>query len=129
MRVYWKSATPLASFIPFLKRRVSRTALESATKIWEIAVDLTPVNSGELRASWNLSQGEPNYATVGSPESSKRSGPPMGKPGKPVLPMVDLNDSVFYVTNGKRYAPYVEYGSPKNAPRLMLTRAVQIVGR
>jgi hypothetical protein len=129
MRVYWKSGTPLASFIPFLKLRVVKKAMETATTVWEIAVDLTPVNSGELRASWNLSQGEPNFTTVGSPDGASRSGVPIGKPGKPILPEVDLSDAVFYVTNGKRYASYVEYGSPNNPPRLMLTRAVQIAGR
>lgn len=129
MRVYWATSRPTASFIPFLKRRVVKKALDVATRVWDLAVDLTPVRSGELRASWNLTQGSPSYDVVGLPDSASDFGSPMPRPAKPNLPDVDLSDAVFYVTNGKKYAPYVEYGTKNNPPRLMLTRAIQIAGR
>jgi hypothetical protein len=129
MRVYWTTPKPTLSFIPFLKRHVARKALRVATEVWDLTVDLTPVQSGELRASWNLSQGKPNYTTVGLPGSSSNFASPLPRPSKPNLPEVDLNDAVYFVTNGKSYASYVEYGSKTNAPRLMLSRAIQIVGR
>jgi hypothetical protein len=129
MRVYWTTGKPTLSFIPFLKKRVAKKALEVATTIWEIAVDLTPASSGELRASWNLSQGQPNFSTVGPSDSSPGTGPSIPKPTKPVIPEVELRDAIFYITNGKAYAGHVEYGSNTIPPHLMLTRALQITGK
>ena len=127
--ITWYTAKPTKSFIPFLKTKAAKKSLDVAKAIWKGAVDRTPVGSGELRASWNLSVGSPSYKVVGSTDSSPGpSAATIPSPSMPNIRVPNIGQAKFYVTNGKSYARYVEYGSKTITPRLMLTRAVMSVG-
>lgn len=129
MRLFWKTTKPTASFIPKLKVKASKIASDIALQVWNGAVDRTPVASGELRASWNLSVGRPNFTTVGNKNSSPGVGvSALPRPVTPALVKVPLNKARYFIANGKSYANNVEHGSNTIRPHLMLTRAVQSIG-
>ena len=123
MSLKWKSPKPSFSFIPRVRRDVAQHTLNIAQEVWQGAVDRTDVDTGDLRASWNLSQGRPNLATV----SGGISGSPLPAPTMLNLAVTALSKAKFFVSNGKHYVVHVEYGSPTITPRLMLTRAIQAV--
>lgn len=127
MNVTWSYNPPNRHFLPKLRRQASKKALDIALNIWENAVSFSPVASGELRASWDVSRGSPSYLVVGKADSSPgKLGAPLPPPPPPnVTPSASLFQSKYYITNGKTYAGYVEYGSATIPPQLMLTRAVR----
>lgn len=127
MRLVWTTPKPTDSFIPKLKKAVSQLALDKAMNIWLGVVDRTLVDSGELRASWNLSVGKPDFTTVGEAHSSPGSaGGTLPKPSRPKLQAVPLINARYFVANGKTYGPHVEFGTQSIRPQLMLTRAIQM---
>lgn len=123
MRLRWISPKPVESFVPKIRRKAAEHTLEIAQAVWLGAVNRTPVATGELRASWNLSQGGPDFSFVGHGVSSGQLPPP----SMPGLEVQALSSSKFFVTNGKPYAGHVEFGSSTIMPHLMLTRAIQAV--
>jgi len=125
--ISWATAKPSFSFIPKLRKEAAQFTLDIAVAVWEGAVDRTPVHSGELRASWNISPGKPSYEVHGLPDRAADSISPLPKPGLPLLKVGSLRRPKFFVSNGKTYASLVEYGSATNVPRLMLTRAIMSV--
>jgi hypothetical protein len=126
MSLTWLTSKPTLSFIPKVRREAAQRALNIAENVWQGAVDRTPVASGELRASWNLSRGKVNYSTVGLVDSSPSiTGSSLPPPQMPKLSAGSLGSAVYHVSNGKRYAPHVEFGSATITPRLMLTRSIQ----
>lgn len=126
--VNWVTSKPTLSFIPFLKKRASKRALEIAQQVWQGAVDRTPVGSGELRASWNLTAGQPSFHTVGEKNSSPGSASgTVPLPAMPKITPLPLRTARYFVSNGKGYAGHVEFGSISIQPHLMLARAVQAV--
>jgi len=128
MKVSWTTPKPSKLFIPLLRRKAAKKTLRIAEAVWQGVVDRTPVASGELRASWNLSLGAPSYETVGSPDSAPSgSGVSLPRPEMPQLQVPVLREAKYFVSNGKGYAGYVEYGSSTRPPALMLTRAVKAV--
>ncbi len=130
MRLTWVTPPPTKRFIPRLRMQASKYALDIAKAVWQGAVDRTPVASGELRASWNLSFGAPNYSTVGDATSSPgRSVAPLPPPSMPNLKPVPLRNAKYYVSNGKEYSGYVEYGTVTIPPQMMLDRAVKAATR
>jgi len=105
----------------------SQRAIDIATQVFEGAVDRTRVNSGELRASWNLSKGFPSFVVVGKADSSPgNTGTVLPKPTAPVFTPTIFGQK-YFVTNGKTYAVFEEFGTATQTPQLMLTRAVQAV--
>lgn len=127
-RISWSTAKPSFSFIPKLRKEAAQLTLDIAIQVWNGAVDRTPVQSGELRASWNISPGKPSFAVFGLPDSAAARISPLPKPGLPLLKVGSLRRPKFFVSNGKTYGPYVENGSATNVPQLMLTRAIMSVG-
>lgn len=125
--ITWIGPKPTRSFIPKVRLAASRHALNIAKAVWVGVVDRTHVDSGELRASWNLSARKPNYTTVGPSDSATLLATPLPKPTLPIIRPTILRNARYYVTNGKTYARSEEFGSPTNTPVLMLTRAVQSV--
>lgn len=126
-RLSWASAKPSFSFIPKLRKEAAQFTLDIAVAVWNGAVDRTPVQSGELRASWNISPGKPSFAVVGASDSAAAAISPLPRPSLPMLKVGSLRRPKFFVSNGKTYASYVEFGSATNVPRLMLTRAIMSV--
>jgi len=129
MSIKWVSVPPLRGFMPRLRRETAQKALSIAEAVWKGAVDRTPVASGELRASWNLSQGKPDFTTVGGVEGPDKFSVPLPPPVMPKLKAGVLSSAKYFVSNGKKYAGYVEYGSPTTRPVLMLARAIEAVRR
>lgn len=130
MRLTWTNGTPVARFIPFLRNRASVKTLNVAKAVWQGAVDRSPVASGELRASWNLSVGAPNYETVGdSNRSPGKLSVPLPPPTLPSIQPLPLKNAKYFVANGKEYASFVEYGTVSISPQLMLSRSVAAVKR
>jgi len=122
VKITWRTPKPSFSFIPKVRRNVAQRALNIAQLVWQGTVDRTPVASGELRASWTLSKGRPNFIDI--------SGSSVGilpAPSMPIIPITTLGSAKFFISNGKSYVGHVEYGSPTNTPRLMLTRAIQAI--
>lgn len=126
-KLFWASPKPTKSFMPKVRRQTAERALNIAEAIWTGAVNGTPVNSGELRASWNLSRGKPDLSVVGKINGSSANTSPLAAPTMPKLKAGALTSAKFYVTNGKEYGPLVEFGSPTNVPRLMFTQAIRSV--
>ena len=130
MKIEWVTPKPTRSFIPKLKKRASEKTLELAKAVWLGAVERSPVASGEFRASWNISQGVPNYNTVGSPDSSPgSSGASLPPPTMPNIEVAPLRNARYFVSNGKEYAGYIEYGSITLPPRLVLQRSIEAAVR
>jgi len=128
MNITWATPKPTRSFIPKLRRAASQRTINIALTVWKGAVDRTPVASGELRASWTLSAGRPDFTTVGEAGSaaSDTSGA-LPKPSPPTLKPTILSQAKYFIANGKDYASIVEFGSTTIRPHLMLTRSVQAV--
>jgi len=128
MKISWVTPKPAFSFIPKVRKAASQKALDMATAIWQGTVDRTPVGSGELRASWNLSRGRPDFSVVGEKDSSPGPGlVAVAKPTAPNLTAGVLSSARYYVANGKLYAKHVELGSASIRPHLMMTRAIQAI--
>jgi hypothetical protein len=123
IKMTWKSPKPSFSFIPRVRRAAAQRTLDIAEAVWQGAVDRTPVDSGNLRASWNISKGKPILLSM----NTGVSGAPSAAPGMPALTVTALGSAKFFVTNGKDYAGHVEYGSSTITPKLMLTRAIQSI--
>lgn len=117
-------STPPSPFVDDLEEFVAQYTLNLAKLIFKKAVEYTPVHSGELRASWNLSWGQPDYSTEGDQDKSPRH-PTVTAPKPRVPPFSPRKGATWYVTNGKRYAEFVEFGTALMWPRLMLTRAIE----
>ncbi len=127
MKLSWITPKPTKSFIPKLRRQASQRVIDIATAVWQGAVDRTPTRSGELRASWNLTPGRPSFESVGNPDSAPDVTTALPKPVAPVLKPTVLLQAKYFISNGKSYARYVEFGSSSISPHLMLTRSVRAV--
>lgn len=119
-----------------------RTALD----FYEKVIELTPVRTGRLRASWKIHHTTPDltidpdlektrvghYANKDSGESQDReSAIEQHEFDPPEIPahLEGLPDApVIYVTNVQPYAEYVNDGSPTNEPVHMVERALQAIG-
>jgi len=87
-----------------------------ALRVYAGVIERTPVVTGELRASWNLSHTSPDSTVV----HGGSVGNPIPAPSVPES-IAGLPDfPVIYVSNSTPYAENVENGGPKNAPRHML---------
>lgn len=115
--------TDIMDFADELKDEVKRACEESALQFYAKVIEYTPVRTGDLRASWQISVSTPSfsYATGGS-EIAPQQAPtvPQSIPGLPDFPII-------YVTNGAPYVGYVNDGSPTNAPVHMVERALDAI--
>lgn len=101
------------------KKICENVAIEVYAKI----VDLTPVHSGSLRASWNLTHTSPDYTYVtGGSAENPLSAPqiPDHIEGLPRMPTI-------HIANGTPYASYVNDGGPRNVPVHMVELALEAV--
>ena len=115
--------TDIMDFADELQDEVKRACERSAIQFFAKVVEYTPVFTGNLRASWQISVSTPSfsYATGGS-ESAPLDAPsvPDSIPGLPDFPII-------YVTNGAPYVDYVNDGSPTNSPVHMVERALDAI--
>jgi hypothetical protein len=112
----------MAGIRTFLGGEVRKKAEQTAQLLFMTCVDLSPVYTGNFRASWNVSEKIPIYKDIygGSPES------PLAPPSVKVKATSDFPK--FYITNGKPYAVKIEEGwSRTQAPAGVMREAVKRV--
>lgn len=97
-------------------RLVKRLAQEVLRK----TVARTPVRTGLLKSNWQIKFSDPDSAE----KTEVRSNPIGDEESK--LRALHLH-RVVYIVNPVHYAVYVEYGTDRIAPRLMLTRSLEEV--
>ena len=67
-------------------------------------IDLSPVDTGNFRASWNVTEGFPDYVvTIGGVTGAPLQAPVFKVKAKSMFP-------VFYITNGQPYGESLENG-------------------
>lgn len=96
---------------------------ETSYKLWDAVIKLSPVRTGQYRASWVMSTGAPQFNSVergGSPDS------PLPPPKRPTLRSSEKLPLVF-LTNAKPYAERIEYGWSSQAPYGVLINAIAII--
>ena len=101
------------------KRACEKVALEVYSRV----IDLTPVYSGSLRASWNISHTVPNYSYVTGGHPSNPLSPPQVPTSLEGLPRMPT----IHIANGTPYASYVNDGGPNNVPVHMVELALESV--
>lgn len=83
-------------------------------ELTEEVIRATPVDTGFLRASWTAQLNAPSSQALMDRQSTVPPNP-IGEINL-VFGAMDAGD-VVYVTNGARYAYYVEYGTSRMTPR------------
>ena len=106
--VSWKSNPK--NFGIAVHARVYKLTRETAEKAFDLAVKLSPVDTGAYRASWAISEGAPVYKWVGR----QKKGSELPPPSRPALSTKFYRK--FYVTNGAPYAYKLEHGWSDQAP-------------
>lgn len=99
---------------------VKEKTVRIANFLFTEIVNGTPVYTGQLRASWNISAQLPNYTTV---DSGGAKGSPLPPPVLPKLASLPDYPTIF-ICNGKVYASIIEYGTAKAAPAAMVRLAI-----
>ena len=90
--------------------KVKQKAERITQKLVDEFIEMSPVYRGHFRASWNVSEGAPQFKyTLGGSPSSPLSGPRFQVRSTKDFP-------VFFITNGAPYAKKLEYGSSEQAP-------------
>ena len=93
---------------------------KKAKAIYQICVDLSPVDTGAYRASWTISEGSPNYTFVGrQPRGSVLPKPPIPKISSKFY-------RKLYIANGSPYADLIERGYSPQAPAGVLKIAIRL---
>lgn len=106
-----------------IRAKIGEAVTERAERITQKLVDgfieLSPVDSGNFRASWNVSEGYPEYVVVTEGMRGEAiSAPVFTVKAKTLFP-------VFYITNGQPYAEALEYGwSKTQAPYGMVRMTI-----
>ncbi len=83
-----------------VKLRTDKEIRRIAEDIFDLAVFLTPVDTGALKASWNMSRG--------FPQPIKRSS--LGRFAQKLKLLPAITFTPIHITNGQPYAVIVEYG-------------------
>lgn len=94
-----------------LRKQVKAKAEAKAQEFYDGVVFNSPVYTGQFRASWNISEGSPNFKTVdvgGSPSN------PLPPPRQIAKATSDF--PIFFISNGKPYAEILENGNHRQAP-------------
>ncbi len=115
---YWdKNPTDFGESVHAFVYERSRQA---ALSIFDMAVSISPVDTGAYRASWFISEGQPEYKWVGRQPRNSSPLPP------PIAPKLSTKFyRKFYVTNGAPYAVKLEYGWSGQAPQGILRQALR----
>lgn len=108
-------------FIPEFVGKHSKLCEEVAIEIYAGVIQRTPVDTGNLRASWNIAEGREDLTIVVG--GSVRN--PLPPPKIPTT-LGKLPDyPIINVTNSQPYADVVENGGPHNEPRKMVALTLE----
>lgn len=114
MKFNVRSDTDLGRIRAKLTGQAGERSGRIARQIYSGVVKRTPVLKGDLRASWNVSVGQPDYTlTTGGSEAN-----PL--PPKPFPDLRIKQLDIIYISNGQPYARKMEYGGSNKAPQGML---------
>ena len=97
-----------------LRSKVGESATKKAERVTQQIIDgvirRSPVLTGSYRASWNVSEGYPEFKDIENRNEANPLGPPtFNVKAKAHFPK-------FFVTNGRGYALIIENGTYKSAP-------------
>ena len=133
-------ATAIAAFNKKTEKVVGKEFRARCINITNDAIKNTPVDTGRLRANWQLGfgwrpEGEVDFEQVSGPfrstSDSKAAsarlaqGQSSEQVGASANSLVAKVATVAYITNNLPYAQAVENGGPTNRPRRMLQRAIR----
>jgi len=100
-------------FRSWVDKEAQDFVLKLTYKVWNGIITLTPVLTGQARASWNMSKEKPNYTTVDDGDNL----PP------PVAPKLEFKKGEYpliFIANGKPYINLLEHGYSAKAPAGMV---------
>lgn len=98
-----------------LGESVKKKAERTAQAVYDGVVDFSPVDTGQFRASWNISENSPNFNTVDVGGISMN---PLPRPNQ--IARAASNFPIFFISNGKDYGQILEYGNSRQAPSGMV---------
>jgi len=84
-----------------------------ATKVYNKIVARTPVDTGQARASWNMSKNNPDFSTVDT-------GRGLPAPEAPKITFAGGEYPLIHISNGKPYIWRLENGWSGQAPAGMV---------
>jgi hypothetical protein len=96
---------------------------ETAKFVHRRVVDLTPVDTGRLRASWNMSVNSTNMKTAPLGRRSAADARSWALRSQSMADQAKLGDSII-ISNSVEYADYVENGTASMSGYFMLRQAV-----
>lgn len=96
-----------------------------ATKLLDNLVDATPVDTGRLKANWNVSKG--NMDTTYDEALTDPGGSIPKENGRATTTTAQLENTIYY-TNATPYGNYVNAGTDKQRPQRFVEGALNSVG-
>lgn len=115
---HW-SSSPL-NFGQVIEAEVYKRSRDSTIAIFNACIDLSPVDSGAYRASWHISENQPEFKWVGRQPRNASALP------EPAIPKLSTKFyRKFYITNGAPYALRLEYGWSDQAPLGVMRQALR----
>jgi hypothetical protein len=115
---FWDSSP--SKFGDTVSAMVYQRSRNAALELFNYCVSISPVDTGAYRASWFISEGEPEYKWVGRQPRGSSPLPP------PVAPKLSTKFyRKFFVTNGAPYAVRLENGWSGQAPQGILRQALR----
>lgn len=118
--MFW-TVDPL-KFMKDIDTSVARKTLEVSEEIFDGVVEKSPVDTGNFRASWNVSVNVADVNTVTGGVSAS----PLGPPKFPKLSL-DKGDVVI-INNSTHYGPALENGHSDQAPLGMVAVTLASLG-
>lgn len=109
--------------VAFVAEETKKHTYETAYKLWDAIMELSPVRTGQYRASWNMTVDQPKYTTV---DVGGAPGSPLPPPKRPYL-RASSGLPTVYIVNGKPYAERIEYGWSGQAPFGVVINAMAII--
>lgn len=108
--------------------RVYMLTRKRAIDIFNYVVDISPVDTGAYRASWQITEGSPSYYFVGRQPRGKHSLSAVPTRLPPPVAPTGLSTKFyrkFYVSNGAPYAYRLEFGWSIQAPDGVIREALK----
>lgn len=109
--------------VAFVQEETKSHTYATANRLWDEIIRLSPVYTGQYRASWNMTVDREVTKTV---DIGGAPGAPLPPPKRPYLRSSQKLPTV-YIVNGKPYAERIEYGWSGQAPFGVVINAMAII--